>query len=80
MWIEAAGGSELSASNFSDAGKWEGAFKDQTDMADKSVMIPCVTWPSSGPSNALGEGIAAILAGVQSPDEVLAAMDASWNE
>lgn len=80
MWIEAAGGSELSVSNFTDASKWEGCFKDQADMADKSVMIPCVTWPSAGASNALGEGVAGILADVQGPDEVLAAMDAGWTK
>jgi len=80
LWIESAGGSELSASNFTDASKWDGCFKDLVDMADKSAMIPCVTWPSAGASNALGEGVAGILAGVQSTDEVLAAMDENWDK
>ena len=43
-------------------------------------MIPVVNWPSSGSANALGEGIAGMLAGVKSVDNVLADMDANWGK
>ena len=79
-WIDAAGGSELPTSKLSDTSKWDEHFKPLEGMADNTVMIPCVTWPTSGTSNALGKGIAGILSGVQSVEEVLAEMDASWNE
>ena len=77
-WIEAAGGSEMSVSNFMDTSTWEGCYADQVDYAESAVMIPCITWPSSAVSNALGEGVAGILAGVYTVDDVLSSMDAAW--
>ena len=79
-WIDAAGGSELPTSKLSDTSKWDEHFKPLEGLAEKTVMIPCVVWPSSGASNALGQGVAGLLSGVQSIDEVLEAMDTSWNE
>ena len=79
-WIDAAGGSEMSVSSFMDPSTWEGCYADQVEYAETAVMIPVITWPSAATSNALGEGVAGILAGVSTVDDVLASMDAAWTE
>lgn len=79
MWIEAAGSSELPTSQLSDSDKWAEHFKPMAPLKDKTVMIPCVTWPSSGTADALGKGVAGMLSGVQTAEDVLAQMDAGWD-
>ena len=79
-WLEAAGGSEISVAQLSDKETWPEHFA-QLKSYDKTVtMIPVVTWPSSGSANALGEGVAGMLAGVKSVDDVLSDMDANWGK
>ena len=79
-WLEAAGGSEISVAQLSDTETWPEHFSQLETYADTVTMIPVVNWPSSGSANALGEGIAGMLAGVKSVDNVLADMDANWGK
>ena len=74
VWIDAAGGSELTPAQATGEDETP---EQYTELAavEKTVMIPCVTWDGPEASNTLGDDIPALLTGMMSVEEVLAAMD-----